>query len=371
MKIASYNVQNLFDRAKALNEDTPEAKEMLKLEAELNGLFDKPIYTAANKKRMLDILGIMGLLKKDEGTYVYLRKLKGQFIKRAKSGDVEIVASGREDWVGWVELKTEQVEDIAIMNTGRVIKDVNADIIAVVEAENRVALKQFSDYVLKKLEGSPYDNIMLIDGNDERGIDVGLMTKANYNIGLMRSHIHDMNPAFNGPVFSRDCPEYCIETPEGEHIWILPNHFKSKFGGDNPKAKEKRKAQATRVAEIYKKLIKDGNPNVIVLGDLNDTPESDLLKPLLEKTDLKDISKHPSFDNGGYNGTFGSGGDRDKIDYILLSPALFSRVVAGGIFRKGAWPGIRKPKWEVYPELTKERYIASDHHLIWCEISKA
>ena len=37
------------------------------------------------------------------------------------------------------------------MNTGRVIRDVQADLLAVVEAEDRVALKQFSDYVLRSL----------------------------------------------------------------------------------------------------------------------------------------------------------------------------------------------------------------------------
>ena len=37
------------------------------------------------------------------------------------------------------------------MNTGRVIRDVQADALAVVEAEHRVALKQVSDYVLRSL----------------------------------------------------------------------------------------------------------------------------------------------------------------------------------------------------------------------------
>jgi hypothetical protein len=61
---------------------------------------------------------------------------------------------------------------------------------------------------------------MFIDGNDDRGIDVGLMTRSGYQIGLMRSHINDVG-AERGPIFSRDRPEYCVRTPQGEDIWVL------------------------------------------------------------------------------------------------------------------------------------------------------
>ena len=370
MKIASFNVENLFDRAKALNEDSKDATRIIKMESELNSLFKRDVYRAAAKTRMLELMDELGILKKDEGPYVYLRKIRGKnFIKRPRNGSPEIVAKGRGDWVGWVELKTVHVNETAIMNTGRVIRDVNADIVAVVEAEHRVALKQFSDSVLKEVGGQPYANIMLIDGNDTRGIDVGIMTRAGYTIGAMRSHIHDLGED-KKPIFDRDCPEYCITTPSGENIWIIPNHFKSKFGGNNPAARTKRMAQSGRAAEIYQSLIASGENNVVVLGDFNDTPGSDELAPLLKDTDLKDVSDHPVFDTGEFSGrgTFGLGNDKDKIDYILLSPNLFDRITACGLFRMGAWPGKSPRRWSVYPELKEEVHVASDHHLIWCEV---
>ena len=368
MRIASYNVENLFDRAKALNEDSPESQRAIKLEAELNALFQKSEYKTADKKRMIELMTELGLKNVDEGPYVILRKNRGAFIKRKKNGTVEIVANGRGNWVGWVEHKTIHVNDIAVMNTGRVLKDVNADIIAVIEAEHRIALKQFSDFVIKKVGGKPYANIMLIDGNDPRGIDVGLMTRAGYGIGLMRSHVHDIGST-KKPVFSRDCPEYCIETPDGEYIWVLPNHFKSKFGGNNAASQNKRKEQAARTAEIYNQLRSEGYTGIVVLGDLNDTPDSKDLEPLLKDTDLKDVSEHPLFDTGAFagKGTFGLGNDGDKIDYLLLSPDLYDRITACGLFRKGAWPG-KNARWEVYEELQTEAHVASDHHLIWCDI---
>ena len=117
---------------------------------------------------------------------------------------------------------------------------------------------------------------------------------------------------------------------------------------------------------------------MVVLGDLNDTPDSGALRPLLEETDLKDVSTHPTFTDFEFApasptnrgiGTFGLGNDSDKIDYLLLSPALFERVTLGGIFRKGAWPGVQPPRWDVYPQLTRRTHVASDHHVIWAEIA--
>lgn len=370
MKIAAFNVENLFDRPKAFNlEDHAKGAEITDAVAEINVLINKEEYSAADKARMLALIKLLKLTSPNP-PFVIFRKIRGAFWKQPKSGPLEIVAHGRADWVGWVELKTEPNNAVAVMNTGRVIKEVGADILAVIEAEDRVALKQFSEQVLLKLGGAPYDEIMLVDGNDDRGIDVGLMVTNGYSVGLMRSHIADMLP--NGErVYSRDCPEYQVITPSGESIWILPNHFKSKFGGNDQNSVDKRAAQALRTAEIYERLRGEHHDKIVVLGDLNDTPDSAPLQRLLAQTDLKEITDHPNFSPGQFEGTgtYGLGNKTNKIDYLLLSPALFDRVTAAGLFRKGAWPGSRPKRWDVFPELEKEIHAASDHHLIWVEIS--
>lgn len=384
MKIAAFNVENLFDRAKAFNEeDDSKAQRVIRAVAELNCLFEIAVYSDAAKERMLELVAALELNRFNEGPLALVRRIRGRIFRRPQSGGIEVVATGRGSWVGWAELKTAPVDEVAVMNTGRVIRDVDADILAVVEAENRVALKQFSEFVFDRVKDEvahvirPYTQIMLIDGNDDRGIDVGLMTKEGFDIGLMQSHIHDLKPDGN-PIFSRDCPEYAVTTPSGELIWVIPNHFKSKFGGNDAASIAKRKAQATRVAEIYQRLRGDDHDNIVILGDLNDTPDSGPLQPLLAQIDLRDVSEHDLFDTGEFKGregteergigTFGLGNDADKIDYLLLSPALFERVTAAGLFRKGAWPGSRPPRWTVYEELKEKVHIASDHHVIWAEI---
>ena len=122
------------------------------------------------------------------------------------------------------------------------------------------------------------------------------------------------------------------------------------------------------MAQIYRARVEAGDAHIAVIGDLNDTPESAALAPLLEGTSLTDISEHPAFDNGGYPGTYGASGVANKIDYLLLSPALFGRVRAGGVLRKGMWPGVRPRKWEVYAELTRPQEAASDHAALWADL---
>jgi len=384
MKIAAFNVENLFDRAKAFNEEDNEiTQSVIRAVGELNCLFEADVYSDADKQRMLELVDALELNRYNEGPLALIRKIRGKIIKRPRSGGIEVVAEGRDSWVGWAELKTGPVDEVAVMNTGRVIRDVDADILAVVEAENRVALKQFSEFVFARVKDEieevkhPYTQIMLIDGNDDRGIDVGLMTKDGFEIGLMRSHIHDLKED-GYPIFSRDCPEYAVTTPTGELIWVIPNHLKSKFGGNDATSIAKRKAQATRVAEIYHRLRDEGHDNIVILGDFNDTPDSDPLQPLLAETDLCDVSEHDEFDTGEFTGregtdergigTYGLGNDGDKLDYLLLSPALFDRVTAAGLFRKGAWPGSRPARWKVYKQLTEKVHVASDHHVIWAKI---
>jgi endonuclease/exonuclease/phosphatase family metal-dependent hydrolase len=183
----------------------------------------------------------------------------------------------------------------------------------------------------------------------------------------MRSHVDDRN-SLDLRIFSRDCPEYEIGTPQGHKVTVLVNHFKSKGFGSPVQSTARRLLQAQHVKIIYERLISEGNAHIAVLGDFNDTPDSLALQPLLTDTDLKDISEHPTFDDGGRPGTFGASTAANKIDYLLLSPALWAKVQGGGINRIGVWPGVRPAKWPVLDTLQQPAQAASDHGAIWCDL---
>jgi endonuclease/exonuclease/phosphatase family metal-dependent hydrolase len=365
MKIASYNVENLFLRAKAMNQTTwAEGADALKMHAEMNRILGKQTYTAADKRKIVDLMKKLGIDKKDDGgQFVILRQNRGQLVKRPTSGGLQVVANGRDDWIGWLDLKIEAVNEVATRMTAKVIDTLGADVIALVEAENRPSLIRFQHDVI----GSQlYDHIMLIDGNDDRGIDVAVMTRAGFEIELIRSHVDDTD--HGKLIFSRDCAEYHLKTPSNQRLVLLVNHFKSKGFGSQADSNRKRKLQAQRVKTIYEGLRQGGADNVAIVGDFNDTPDSNPLSPLIQGTDLKDISEHPNFDNGGRPGTFRNGTASNKIDYVLLSPALFAKATGGQIFRMGVWGGTNGTLFPHFPEITKSIEAASDHAAITAEI---
>jgi endonuclease/exonuclease/phosphatase family metal-dependent hydrolase len=368
MRLASYNVENLFARAKALNlEDPDDGTPIVQAFGRLNILLNQAVYSAADKAEIAQLLVTLGMEASDTGPFVQLRRNRGALVKRPQAGGIEVVANGRADWVGFVELRVEPVNVVAMRMTAKVIAEVDADIIGIIEAESRPSLAEFNAVLVPAMGGTAYRHVMLIDGNDVRGIDVGLMTRPGLPIGRLRSHVDDEDAA-GQPIFSRDCAEYEVALPGGRTLLIMVNHLKSKLGSQAASNK-KRKLQAERVKAIYEQRRTEGFDFIAVLGDFNDTPASAPLAPLLAQTDLKDVFELGNFDNGGRPGTFGGSTAANKIDYILMSPALFATATGGGIFRKGMWPGVQPPKWPKFPEITREAEAASDHGAVYVDLN--
>jgi endonuclease/exonuclease/phosphatase family metal-dependent hydrolase len=368
MRLASYNVENLFDRARALNQDDPETgRPVLGKFARLGVLLDQRVYSAADKAEMIGLFLGLGMEKSDTGPFVMLRNNRGKLLSRPQGGGIVIVADGRADWVGQIELRVEPTNAVATRSTARVIADLGADVLGVIEAENRPALAEFNKVFVPAMGGAAFRQVMVIDGNDERGIDVGILTRPGFEIGDIRSHVDDQG-ADGMPVFSRDCAEYEITTPGGNRLLVMINHFKSKGFGAPKVSNALRLAQATRVKAIYAQRRAEGHDMIAVIGDFNDSPGSAPLAPLIDETDLRDASQVANFADGGFPGTFGAASAGNKIDYILLSPALFAKARSGGIFRKGMWPGTRPAKWPKYDEITKPVEAASDHGAIFVDL---
>ena len=133
MKLASYNLENLFLRTRVLNQNNQAvAKEILKAHADVNAILAKTTYNAADKKKIVELLGVLGLKKSDESKFAILRQNRGHLIKRS-GGQPQVMADGRGDWIGWVELVVEEVNEVATRNTGQVIRDLKADVVGVVK----------------------------------------------------------------------------------------------------------------------------------------------------------------------------------------------------------------------------------------------
>ncbi|MDX3802520.1 endonuclease/exonuclease/phosphatase family protein [Streptomyces sp. AK04-3B] len=366
IRIATFNMENLFRRPTAFRiEDPAKRKEILDDFATLVALLDLPVYTDDDKKK------IAGLVEKHRAYDIDPKDPPPIYVNQSRPGKdsglfkttgtgkntrVEVTAKGRAAWAGWAELGQDDFELSVVRNTGRVVSEVDADILLTVEVEDRLTLERFNTQVLAGALGRrPYPYALLIDGNDPRGIDVGILSR--HPITSVRSHLFDTDPERPDlRLFSRDCPEFEIRL-NGTPLVVLGNHLKSKFQ-DNPGL---RLAQAERVAEIYRAAL-ERTPHVVVAGDLNDDPDSDPAT-VLRDTGLRDVMSHHAY--RGLPGTHGEcRSERDKLDYILLSPELWPQVQHVGLETRGIFAKDIKS----FDTVTSKGTAASDHAALYVDV---
>jgi endonuclease/exonuclease/phosphatase family metal-dependent hydrolase len=357
LRVASFNVENLFGRAKVFNfKDQSIGDKILEKIDELRGLLQKASYSESDKKRILD-------LYQELKPYIEIREDREKLFKRSGRKVTGVKADGAGDWDGTIEFKRAKFSQLARENTAKVIKDVKADIACIIEAENRQSLKEFDSHLLR----SKYRYEMLIDGNNNRGIDVGLYS--NYPIGGVWTHIFDK--VGRKTVFSRDCLEVEMTLPGVQPLYFLCNHFKSRGYDYDGSADSKRKMQAVQAAKILEKydLEKDF---VIIAGDLNDNPTSAPLKPLLKVKDLYDVLalQYPDDPNKRWTYHYKK---FEQIDFILVSKPLKTRFLEAGVNRRGIYQlekltssanGLVDVEKE-YDDVKAWSNAASDHGAVW------
>jgi len=169
------------------------------------------------------------------------------------------------------------------------IDTMNLDILAVQEVEDVDTLLNFNRNSLNV----PYPYVGLIEGNDPRLIDVGILSR--YPLGGMTSWkhaVHSDDPSI--PIFGRDLAEVEVYnmTRSRKLFTIYNNHLKSHFvdfredeveGEKNNTTRRTR--QSEKIAEIVKQQMRPDS-SFIILGDMNDPPNSKALKPFVKDNEL-------------------------------------------------------------------------------------
>lgn len=150
-----------------------------------------------------------------------------------------------------------------------VVQQLAPDVVVLAEVEQ---LSVLEDLNRGELAGA-YPNTALVEGNDPRGIDVGVLSKVPFE--KVVSHVEDSFPlaGTQGPIyqFVRDCLEIHLRH-NGRHVVLLAIHFRSKSPPDIP---EKRLAEAQRARAIADAIAaEDPTAAIAVLGDFNDLPGS-------------------------------------------------------------------------------------------------
>jgi endonuclease/exonuclease/phosphatase family metal-dependent hydrolase len=358
-RVGTFNFENLFQRPKVLNlrsnDDTRAALDKI---AQLQSLLAKVNYTDTVKVK---ILALYAELK----PYINITEDRGKLFG-GTAANPTIKATGRDAFDGAIELKKASISEMARENTAKVIKALKADVLCTVEVEDREALRAFDAQMLNGKY--PYD--LSIDGNDPRGIDVGIYSR--YPIRAIYTHMFDKT-ANNRVIFSRDCLELELELPDGKPLYVLCNHFKSQGYGNAADNDAKRKLQAQRVAEILGEydLTTD---YVIVAGDLNDTdnrPPNFALKPLLDVPNIFNVLAIQFPNDAQQRWTYHYQGQFNQIDYLLVSQPLKDGLQTAKVERRGIHRlnTLTQGAEQQFDTVTSWTNAASDHAGIVAEFS--
>ena len=361
IRIATYNFNNLFTRAKLLQAEGMSAESAAVLEdvQQLSNLIAQDSYEGEVGDKIIELLTKYNF-HKNGNEYFTINEIKGKLFSKKRDGTLVLRAKGRQDWVGGVRLASELVDGTSTINTGRVIAAAKPDVLCAVEVEDRSALEEFNQTVLGSL-GFEFPHEMEVEGNDKRGINVGLCCK--YEIRSIRSHVDDEYTTAGGKqekIFSRDCAEYEVVLPDGESLWVLCNHLKSQGYGTTASNDAKRARQAERVHQLLSRfdLEKD---LVAVVGDFNANVTSHSLDALLQTPNLIDVLQWEHYTEPRW--TYEDG--KSQLDYLLVSKALFNKLEEVGIERRG----IFKRNNLHFPEVTSKVTQASDHALVWAQFA--
>jgi len=253
------------------------------------------------------------------------------------------------------------------------VLEMDVDVLAVQEVEDIDTLKAFNRDHLAKM----YPYVTLVEGNDERLIDVGLLSR--YPVGAVTSWQHAVHKdAADYPVFGRDLLEVQILSQDRKKtlFTLFNNHLKSHFcdyredkAECTKKNNKRRRHQAEMIAQIVKKQTKPTS-RFIILGDMNDPPDSPYLVPFTTDAELNLTnalahareakaptvpSNIPAPPHTNWTHRFKASGQPaqyELYDQIWVSNALASRVT-------GAWIQRRK-------HLTGD---GSDHDPAWIEVT--
>lgn len=231
------------------------------------------------------------------------------------------------------------------------IAAMDADVLAVQEVEDVTTLTAFAAEELKDLG---YRHVALVEGNDPRLIDVGVLSRLP--LGGVTSWRHAVHaPADAEPVFSRDLLQVEILAADRSKrlLTVFNTHLKSKFCDfrEDPVAcAAANDARRTRQAETAVRIIAAQTrpaDRFLLCGDLNDVPDAAPLAALADaglvdglanavpdRPAPKDTPPAPDRPWSERFKPSGQPANYELLDQIWLSPKLAGSLTGAGTGRR-------------------------------------
>jgi len=233
--------------------------------------------------------------------------------------------------------RTKPKEELA--KIAATLREVDADVVALQEVENRFYLERFRDQFLGDMG---YREIVLVEGNNNRGIDVALLSR--FPVGPVTSYRHLRFSDGDGqPMsFRRDLLRARLEPPDVKPFDVFVVHLKSKGGGE-AETLPIRLGEARQVRRIVDAIL-DAQPSArfVICGDFNDTIDSEPLQAIRGQgttalravTDKLAATERITYNKDPY---------RSQIDFIWCSPGMArcyqdgsARILQGTVSSQGS-----------------------------------
>ena len=316
-------------------------------------------------------------------------------LERRERGD----QSGFDEWKSLYRAATVAQDDDKRQLTSLALARANADVVCLQEVDDVVALRRFRDHYVHRTTSQRYQNLVLHEGNDGRGIDVAAMTTREFP-PYSRSHASTTGRDLRedrgleallerypkaktevagekGSVFRRDCLELEFRWGGGG-VTVYVCHFKSMYGGAG-KTVGTRQMEALAVRRLIEARFDDpASEDWLVVGDLNDYRSYVLVDRDGNGETLKRLRRGSGVDpllDGGFSvnvveerdaddqWTHYYGRDRHKtqLDYILASPQLAARLAGRPEIVRGGQPHRVPDSASRFPRVGWDRPKASDH----------
>ncbi len=220
----------------------------------------------------------------------------------------------------------------------------NADVVCIQEVENRSILRDLNEGYLKELG---YE-VVLFEGNDNRGIDVAVLTRVPVVSVTSYRHLEFADAKGRPQRFRRDLLRVRLGGAFNGDVYVV--HLKSQGGGDPSDVV--REAEAAAAAAILAAEMK-ANPNyrAVIAGDFNEVADQPTVQSFLA---VGMVDPHAGTEQYTYN----QKPYLTRIDFTLCTPAL----------AKDLAPGSAK----IGPELAVLKEVAltsaSDHYPVVVEL---
>lgn len=248
--------------------------------------------------------------------------------------DDDFTPGGKQGW-------TEERYQTKLTHLSRVFDAMGSpELIGVAEIENEQVLQD-----LQKKINTPVSNygIAHFDSPDPRGIDVALLFHEERFQLISKKAILISGIFDSAPLVTRDILYVRLRPKKGGDLHVFVNHWPSRSGGVRPSAPKRQAAAITLRDQIIELERTEPKPNIIIMGDFNDTPKDSSIQDVLLSI--------PSLSGGflltnpftafmlDHKGSYNYRGSWDMIDQIILSKNMIEprnrpRFQQAGIFQQ-------------------------------------